>query len=194
MAKKITTNKPPIMTGQSLSELESKLGVNQLHLQALLGIYSPSLIKIFATPDAPLDRLHSAIVRFAGTNKSFLNTYPVSQLFKQYDYSDLLKVYNKRTNNTLDGKFVLDDTILDLTNYAHVGIILFRGYGAARNVVNHESNSTLTISIWIGFVIECIKNKRSKLIMDIVKKEASAHDIPIEQLLKKAWPSLRGKK
>lgn len=182
------TTPPPVITGRYLKGFGDRRSMNTLHLNGLIGLYAPSLLKVYSSEDKPLDRLHAALVRFLDGNPDFLANYAVSDLFKTWTYSDLADHYG---DTPVKHRIQLRGTTLDVANPAHLGILLMRSFSSGKNIAADTSRLTLAASIWVGFIITCLQRRQGKLITQVIEDEVEAHGLDVDTLLAKGWPAIQ---
>ncbi|MFT6906475.1 MAG: hypothetical protein ACJAS1_003142 [Oleiphilaceae bacterium] len=189
--------KTHILTGKDLLAFEDYLDSNTLFVQNILGIYAPTLYKMHNEKDVPIDRLTAAIIRFVTNNTEFTDKVPLGHLRKNWDLLDLtltLTTASPKNGIKVKGK------LLNPEMSAHIGVLLMRGYTAARRLttkndgvseLDQQHLPTRPVSIWIGFIIYAIENKMPHLIEKVIDQEIEAHGTDVEMLLRRAWPSAK---
>lgn len=178
--------KNTIVTGKHLRELGETFEITQLDLQALMGLYAATLVKLTAeqNADKPVDRIYGAMVRFLAHN------YP--QFYKRVSHYDNLHISTLEELQEAHERNPIEvgGQELDLTSNAHLGIVIFRGYGAARNFLHGNTTLTLPVVKWVNHVINCCNTGQKHLIERVIQEEAEAHDLDIDKLLREAWPKI----
>ncbi len=178
----------PIITGSYLKAFGERRSITSLHINGLIGMYAPALLKVYSSEEKPLDRLHAALVRFLDGNPDFLANYAVSDLFKTWSYEDLVNHYK---DTPAEHRIQLRGTTLDVANPAHVGIMLMRSFSSGKNVAADASGLTLSASIWVGFIIACLQRRQGNLITRVIEDEVAAHRLDVDTLLAKGWPAIQ---
>lgn len=179
--------KKTIIRGKHIKALEQELDLPMLHIQCLLGLYAPTISKMFseAMLEEPINRGYCGPIRFINHNwPKFFSGFPTLNLFNSTDLDDLLDV-SEQSPLSIKG------TTLDLCSIAHLGVVLFRGYGAARNTLNRESVIPLQLTQWINIVHYCLITGQNELIEAVIIEEAEAHKLDINKLLNSAWPAMK---
>lgn len=177
--------KNEIITGKNVREFMAKLSISPVQLQALLGLYSPTITKLLSPEmqDKPIDRLFAGMIRFYSNNPELLHTLPGRVFWGSSTLGDL-EAACERVPICIGGEK------LNAHKNAHLGIIIFRGYGAARKFLNVDSELTLQIVLWINIVCHCLSVYRADLIEQVILEEVHVHKMDLNILLKKAWPSI----
>jgi hypothetical protein len=182
-----------ILTGKDLKDFLELLSSNTLFAQCLIGIYAPTMLTINNRPDIPLDRSISVIIRLTTNNLDFIDTVPSVYLRKNWTAVDLIEAWN---NTPIKHRIKVGGKDLNLESYGHLGVIMMRGYSAARKLLLDDGGipstkkPTRQSSAWIGLIIYCLKTRKSALIEQVIAEEIAVHDVEIEEIMKKGWKAI----
>lgn len=179
--------KNEVICGHHVREFGERYGFNSLEMQFLLGMHGPTYAKItnHLNESEPVsERLYSASLRM-------LDLICSSEYFQKMSFAELMRkpTLNEFIAACTQKRIKVGKSALDPDDNAEGGVLMLRGYGAARNLLKGIACPTVPLTRWMGLVMFCLDHNKVAWVEDVIATEAQVNGVDIKELLVSAWPT-----